>query len=386
MEQNFKKITLGAVVKAVFARLLPKKFNGAIRVLQAEVPVETAMSVSIGTNVNLETESSSNCSVIDNSLRQYRSCHINELFINSKGEVYPCCRVWTRSDMLIGYISDSDILEKIHRFSPPECACNKYVIRKATPDEAVDYKVINIELSLACQAKCAMCCVNAPEWKGSYDCYQHIIALISKLACVDAIVVQGGEVLIQSESLKFVEQLKKITPKNTCFRIVSNANVGTELLEKVESLFDHIAISIVGFQEETYRKIMGIKLDKTIKFAEALIARQRIRVTLKFLLTPLSFHEVNLFLNWALNLAPVNVTIYDSGFRGYINENTEDKYWLKIIDRTIMDVKKELQQCNIDKLKVNNTVIYIQNLNFFEIDNNFIVSNGLDGIIKEYDT
>ena len=315
-----------------------------------------------------------------------RACHCNELFIKSIGDVFPCCRVWYRSDMKIGHVTDKNIIDKITDFIPPNCSCNKFTIKAKTISDPLDYTLLNLELSLACQATCAMCCVNAPEWCGTYDLYNDIKNMIKKMGKIDTIISQGGEVLAQKESLNFLSSIKKMLPVETRFGVISNANFDVARITEVEELFDNIDISIVGFQPETYSKIMGLKLDKTIRFAEELITRGNIHVSLKFLITPLTFHEQAAFLKWALKLAPNSIVIYDSRFSMYINKNTADNFWDKIISRTIVDVKNELRGCDISKLRVKGTRIYIHDLPLYRIDSDFIAEAGLAGIIKENDT
>ncbi|MBT0662989.1 radical SAM protein [Geobacter pelophilus] len=322
---------------------------------------------------------------LKNVFQESRACHCNELFVKSNGEVYPCCRVWNRKDMKIGFVSDKNILDKVIAFVPPKCLCNKYSIRAKNSNDTLKYNLLNIELSLECQAVCAMCCVDAPMWKGKYELYDDVIRLINKMGKIDKIVSQGGEILIQKKSLDFLSSIKQSLPRDTHFSVISNANVDLTRIDEIERLFDSIDISIVGFQPETYSKVMGLKLDRTIQFVEKLIKNGKISVNTRFILTPLTFHEQDMFLKWALSLAPKTIILYDTNFRLYINKNTRYKFWDKIIERTILNVKKELLNCDISKLRRNNTVIEIYDLALYGINTEFIHSNSFEGIIKEFD-
>lgn len=131
---------------------------------------------------------------------------------------------------------------------------------------------------------------------------------------------------------------------------------------------------------------MGLELDKTIRFAETLVANRKTSVSLKFLLTPLTVHELNLFLRWALALALEFVVVYDSGFKQYINENTEGKFGAKIIARTAQAVQAEFLHCDFEKLRSRKTVIAFERTHLFGINAAFIEQNGLQGIIKAYDS
>ena len=48
-------------------------------------------------------------------------CHIYMLFLNEKGEVFPCPRAPINN--LIGHISEPDIVERIIEYVPRECKC-----------------------------------------------------------------------------------------------------------------------------------------------------------------------------------------------------------------------------------------------------------------------
>lgn len=317
-----------------------------------------------------------------------RPCHYKELFVQSTGDVYPCCRVWDRKDLRIGHIADYNLINKIKEFNPRVCFCNKYSIRRANASDVQKYEYLNLELSLACQAKCAQCSVNAPSWHGNYNYYDNIETLILNLGEIEKIGFQGGEVLIQKKSLEFIESLRKKHLKNTLFHLITNGNVDTVSVKQVEMLFNSVTISIVGFQKETYKKIMGLDIDKTISFAEALIKRDVVEVSLKYLITPSNIHETNLFLNWALKQAPstsiqiVEIGLYDN----YINTKTSDEYWNKILDRTTKDIHFELANADIAKLRENGTKIIVTNMGKYQITRKFINDNGLQGLVIEYDS
>lgn len=50
-----------------------------------------------------------------------------------------------------------------------------------------------------------------------------------------SVMVQGGEVLIQQQSLDFLERLKVTSQKDTCFKIVSNANADLASIERLNA-------------------------------------------------------------------------------------------------------------------------------------------------------
>lgn len=306
-------------------------------------------------------------------------CHYNELFINSKGEVYPCCYTWGASIMKIGHISDDDILKKIEQFNA-YCACSRVRFRKLLPTDNKRLKLVIIELSLACQGACAMCCVDAPSWHGKYDLYEPLAKFIDSCH-PEHILVQGGELLIQKESLKWLYDIKDKYPALK-ISLVTNGNVDLNLVKTVEDLFDWVAISIVGFEPETYKKIMGLDMSKTVAFAEKLTKSDKIKVCLKYLITPLNLHESNLFLRWAIKMAPERISICDANTPIYINDATEDKFWSKIIKRTSQDIKSELISSRTYLMNTKTIIGFdLLTQKMFEINENFIKDNALNEIV-----
>ncbi len=303
-----------------------------------------------------------------------KPCHFQELFVTSKGDVYPCCRIWGREDLRIGHIEDKDLFQKLENYNG-ECSCDAYKLRKAQTGDVKSYKLLNLEMSLLCQAKCAMCCVKAPEWKGKYDYYDALTKIV-EFSKPEEILVQGGEILIQKDSLNWIEQIKEKYPEIK-FSIVSNGNVGLDLADRVEKIFDRITFSVVGFQNETYKTIMGLDLDKTKAFAQELDKRN-IRIFLKYLVGPSNIHEAGLFLEWGASLNPEKIVFADSNVEGYINYNTFDDYWRKIFVRSASDLKSKIVE-NKGKIIDKNIKVGFdtQTLKLFDISDEFLKAHEL---------
>lgn len=280
-------------------------------------------------------------------------CHFKEMFVNSQGEIYPCCQLWG-STVRIGRIDDVNIAEKLEQFNV-YCGCSRARFRKLSPSDSRKVKLIIIELSLACQASCAMCCVDSPSWHGKYDNYGSLTKFID-LCTPENLMVQGGEVLIQKDSIGWLHDIKDRHPELK-IALVTNGNANCEMVGTVEDLFSAVTISIVGFAPETYKKIMGLDINRTIAFAEELIKGNKTKVWLKYLITPLNLHETNLFLKWAIKAAPERIVIADAYTRRYIND-TKDMFWSKIIERTSLDVKSELISARADLSDKRITVVF----------------------------
>jgi MoaA/NifB/PqqE/SkfB family radical SAM enzyme len=307
-----------------------------------------------------------------------RVCHFQELFIRHSGEVYPCCRVWNQKNLKIGHINDIDLKDKIGKFSG-RCHCGEFKLIPASPLERHNYQLLNIELSLACQGACAMCCVDAPDWKGTYDYYNSLTTLIHQCKPKE-ILVQGGEVLIQRKSLDWLLLIKKDHPYLR-ISLVTNGNVPDDVIDTVSKLFNRVTISFPGFQPESYATITGMELTRSKRFAEKL-SESSVDVYLKFLLTPLSFYEAASFLDWATLLHPQQIQFVNSGIESYMKKETRDKYWEKILARTAEKFRSHVIS-NKDTLEKSHTrlVFFEDTLKILKIDNEFIKKNHLQNII-----
>lgn len=267
-----------------------------------------------------------------------RPCHMHQLFINNAGDVVPCCIVGTQRKMVIGNVRDRDLKIKLKDFSA-HCSCERFRLRSAKKGESVKIENINIELDLACQARCVMCCVDAPKLKDkhwTYDLYEMLSRQISDLQ-PSSLTVQGGEVLAQKKSLEWLKRIKAEHADISIY-LVTNGNVTTDLLPTVTTVFAGVTVSFVGFQQHTYRTIMGLELEKTKDFVTGLAAHKNVSLTLKFLVTPVNFHEMSLFLLWALSVKPSHIVFSDASTESYINMKRFDDYWSEIVSRTGKDL------------------------------------------------
>ncbi|MBF0466142.1 MAG: SPASM domain-containing protein [Nitrospirae bacterium] len=304
-------------------------------------------------------------------------CHYYELFVKHDGYVYPCCITRDNSDMAIGHVTDDNLAQMIANFDGC-CVCERSRFRKAVQGDIQKYVMLNFELDLACHSKCAMCCVSAPSWNGHYGQYESLTKLVD-ITMPKVIKVQGGEVLIQKKSLHWIDSIKQKYP-NILFSLITNGNYRLSIINAVEKRFNKVAVStIVGFQSETYKTITGLDLKRTIRFAEELVSRKRLVVTLAYLITPINVHEVTLFMKWAINTAPDIIHIYDSEIHQYINSDTFDSFWEKIFNRTAETFKTGLLALKSEIL-AKGTVIWIsrRSMELLKIDRLFLKNNHLD--------
>jgi hypothetical protein len=306
-------------------------------------------------------------------IKQLRACHLHELFPNHDGNVFPCCLTWGRPEMNIGNLKDPNLSNKILCFRGT-CSCERYELRAALPSDTPDYAVINIEFPLTCQGKCAMCAVRAPDWKGSYEYYDSLAQLVMKYL-PKRLSVQGGEVLIQKKTIAWLYDIKERLP-HLEIGLITNGNVPLDSIFTVEDLFNDVWISFVGFQPETYARIMGMDVTKAILFSEELVRRNKVQVTLKYLTTPLNVHETSVFLKWGIGVLPKQCAVQDASLLAYINRNTSDNFWDKLFDRTGIEIKRVIDS-NRERLRSAHMKIIFENrcLQIYGIDDHYLEKN-----------
>lgn len=308
-----------------------------------------------------------------------RACHYHELFVRNDGFIYPCCLVWGRKDMIIGHLNDDDLKQRIIEFHSI-CHCESYKLIKARKHEQQKYDIINLELSLECQGSCAMCCVHAPEWTGEYNLYDSLDLLL-KTYTPKKIIFQGGEVLIQKKSIDWISHLKAIYPF-IHFVLVTNGNVSVNLATICRDLFSEVTISFVGYHPCTYKTVMGMNVEAAKRFAESIIREGGADVTLKYLVTPLTIHEIADFCKWAISVHPKSIYLSNSNVIGYLNFRTGDKYWDKIIERSANQLK-QLMLDQYETTKNGNIRIEIESslLHIFKVSESFIRENKLENTL-----
>ncbi|MGA9347284.1 MAG: radical SAM protein [Anaerolineae bacterium] len=306
-----------------------------------------------------------------------RPCHYYELFVCHNGDVYPCCLTWGREKMKIGHLDDLDLSNKIRAFSS-SCECGEYRLRRANSEDSMNYQWLNIELSLACQGKCVMCCVKAPDWKGSYNYYDSLTHLL-EYCRPKGLLLQGGEVLIQKRSLDWVLSVRQRFGDDIHIALVSNGNVDVDMVDVVAQLFNRVTLSFVGFQTETYNTIMGMDVKRVKAFAEMLSKRRNVALYLKYLVTPINIHEAHVFFDWAVSLKPQQIQFAQASMASYIKKDTEDKYWDKICGRASEKLKAAWVRNKHILQSANTHVVFFEDtLKLYAIDDDFITRNGLE--------
>jgi MoaA/NifB/PqqE/SkfB family radical SAM enzyme len=268
-----------------------------------------------------------------------RPCQLRQLFIRHDGVAFPCCQVWGNEAMRIGHISEPDFMSKLFAYNKP-CSCNGLKMRPLQEGEPRDFPCINIEFSLACNGGCAFCCVDAPSWRGTYELYDSLHRLVESTH-PGVLWVQGGEVLIQRRTLDWLHMVKQEFPQ-TKQVVVTNGCSPVSLIEECEQLFEKMIVSIAAFEPVTYTAIMNLDMAKTLSFVETLLQRKKVKVILKYLLTPSSFHQLPAFLRWALARDPEGVWINEMGSFIEMMKIEQKGFWMTMLARTAVGTQKVL--------------------------------------------
>ncbi len=304
------------------------------------------------------------------------TCYQEQILIRFNGDVFPCCQLYMDKDKAICNIRDADLDVKLRSFDM-DCSCTGRGFRPLKESEPLSIGRAICELSLKCNSKCAMCCAHSPEYSeehgrlsGQAVDYAAIERAVATLNPRN-INFQGGEVLIDSASLGWIRHMRENHP-SMHMTLVTNGNVGRDMADTLFDLFDCVVISFYGFQPFTYRTITGLPLKRTVAFAERLLEIDRRKVELKYLSTPINFHESVLFLEWALKRKPSEIAIIDADSDWYIKNDPlmkipkfdpccstdllPDIYWSRIITRTtgkLQDiVRKNAAYCRENSIRL----------------------------------
>jgi len=320
----------------------------------------------------LPKKTKSSCDKIVEKSRKLVSCHFREPFVSHTGEIFPCCRVWGNPNKKIGHISDHDIINKMKVFDI-NCQCDEAKLKKW---EGENVRTIFFETSLSCNASCAMCCVHAPSWRGKYDLYDALTQFITQLNPHE-ISVQGGECLAQPKTLQWLDVIRR---KNSDIKIIliTNGNASEAVYEQVKRIFTSIYISIVGFQDATYKKIMNIDFAKTKSFIKMIGANTTISLHLKYLITPINIHEIDLFFDWAAEQKCNSIYLGQASQLADIRFGGSIPFWETIIDRAGDSLRASLKR-HAASLSRRNCAVYCSRfvVDYLKITPKFAAKIGL---------
>lgn len=310
--------------------------------------------------------------------KEERVCQFYKLSVRKEGDVFPCCLGKGRARL--GSIFDKDIFEKIETTNI-NCECEMYKTRDITPEDKPDLQRLHIMFSHECQAKCVCCPQHKDKMENEEQHLEKLLLFIEKYH-PKYITVLGGEVLIQPKALDWVENIKNKYP-DIAFDTVTNLCVGENTIKRIANIFSEITVSILGFTPNTYKKIMGLDFDTTMKNFDYLQNNTNVKMRPKYLAMPTNIYDLPLFFEWALNQKSEKIYLHN------VNEfpeccNLEHFLWQRIFSQVENDMKKILCDYKEHIISQNKHFISFHALlaNMLKIDNNYIDENGFKNIIK----
>lgn len=274
-------------------------------------------------------------------------CHFYMLFLNEKGEIFPCPRAPINN--LIGHISEPDIVERIIEYVPRECECTICNLREANSEEKkMGIINFNMEIGGECNGFCVFCFQKTlSTFRKHFLFYKELEAFLIRLKNAKTATIFGGEVTIQPETLRLISIInKKIGTKVT---IVTNGAISHNKYESLCEIIDGFQISFYGFTIESVRMISKLNLKQIKDFCEYLSAHNK-QFDVKFVLSPLVIHELLPFLEWSLSLNVSHVMVYFAILPSEDYERTGRRdvssfddlvpeYWNPIIKRISKEIK-----------------------------------------------
>ncbi|MCM1168666.1 MAG: radical SAM protein [Bacteroides sp.] len=234
-------------------------------------------------------------------------CHLYMLYLNEKGEIYPCPR--SPKNNIIGYIYERNIIDKILYYTPTECCCTIGKLRSANQEE-VEQGILNTNLEIGgeCNGACTYCFQKTlSTFRKHYPYFPELHTFYTKLNHLQTSTIFGGEVTIQPETLHLISSLKKL--HNTKVSIVTNGAVPQTQYRFLCDIISSFQVSFNGFSETSFKFISGIKFEVVKAFCEYLSNSNK-NLDVKMILSPMVIHELIPFLTWAVHLNVKHIMVY----------------------------------------------------------------------------
>lgn len=310
--------------------------------------------------------------------KEERICQFYKISIRKDGDVFPCCLGMSASKL--GNIFDDDIFEKIETTNI-SCECVLYKTREIKSDDKMNLQRLHLMFSHKCQARCVCCWQEKEEMLREEEHLEKISEFIERYK-PKFITVLGGEVLIQPKTLDWIENVKIKHPEIS-FDIVTNLCVGIDTIKRIEKIFDDMTISILGFTPNTYKNIMGLDFDTTIKNFNYLQNNTNIKLRPKYLTMPTNIYELPLFFEWALNQRSEKIYLHNIA-EFYAVCNIGESFWQKTLNTVEDDMKKLFDIYKEQIIAKNKHFISFHSplAKMLKIDEKYIEENGFKDIVK----
>ncbi len=329
-------------------------------------------------------------------------CHYHRLFVRHDGNIFPCCRLIGLESHKIAHLSDPDILEKFQAYDIGQCACLGWRFRKASASDwdAPRLGAANFEMSLNCQSQCAMCIVRSPFYSREAREYPaanfEALTRLASILKLPVIAIQGGEVLIQEETMAFLETFRRDNP-DVHLGLITNGNLPLAKAEVVARIFNSAMVSFYGFTDTTYNTVTRMNLSRTKDFSLRLLELMPGQVKLKLLSTPASFQEIPSFLQWAFAQKAPDAYVVDAESLSYVRYDPalvrdldfakarqapiSDIYWHAMFSRSI-DATKKVLLAHRAALAARETGVSFEGEIFglFGLDQAYVAEQGLEGV------
>jgi len=148
----------------------------------------------------------------------------------------------------------------------------------------------------------------------------------------------------------------RVNIDNMHMKLLTNGCYNIEVAKKLAKIFDSIDISFMGKRKETYYMETLLDISKTEQFVQELY-NQNIRLSLRFICTPLTLMDIACFLSYATQFKNVSIWYGDCGLESYVHNHPTIPYWNQII-RRCQTIFREALLCNRDTIVNNaNTVL-----------------------------
>lgn len=286
-----------------------------------------------------------------------RECTSDNLYISMSGDVYQCPKMIER--LPITSIKRRTCIKDLVDFIPEACSCKRGYITKSKAPLIVNK--ISIEFGGLCNAACIYCyqTYNKKRTAQEYT-FAQLDDFLNQIT-FNEIVVAGGEVMCQKETLEYLECLKAKRPN---IKISLKTNGFSDDYQKAIELFDDILVSINCFSEKNLRLIMGstVRLQSMKNFCEKICSDNDTKISIKYLLTPISLMDIPDFLKWASELRFEEIAFTKAMLFGVdtVNSwtgssfyNLNNIYWAPIFERNRKVIREIIDSCGIDCDKLN---------------------------------
>lgn len=280
------------------------------RCVQLDLIQKSEMSATIvvhhRTDLDFFTPKSNLEFVVLDDIRDFVPCHMYMLCVNSFGDIFVCCR--QLRNLVIGNLREADISDKVLVYSPNvECICDKAHLRAATIEEQIRGPLsLTIELAGECNGNCTYCFQRyLPTFKKPFKFYEELESFVYKLG-IKYVTVLGGEVSVQQKTIELLERFAK---NHVRIAIVTNGAVPVNVEERLVSVAEDFLITFNGFSEKTVGLLSNLPFQRQLEFCERVVSMHK-RVSVRFLVTPITLVEIPDFLRWA-SLLPFDHILLD---------------------------------------------------------------------------